>query len=75
MRLHSIYNLCDIDAVLKSQHFTNKGKNMAEKKITSQNNAANMQNANKGMPGQNKQYAQNQGNRGKQLNPNQAQKK
>ena len=48
---------------------------MAEKKITSQNNAANMQNANKGVPGQNKQYAQNQGNRGKQLNPNQAQKK
>ena len=29
-----------------------------------------MQNPNKGVPGTNKQYAQNQGNRGKQLNPN-----
>ncbi|WP_394908487.1 hypothetical protein [uncultured Helicobacter sp.] len=44
---------------------------MSEKKITPQDNAANMQNANKGT---NKQYAQNQGNRGKQLNPNQARK-
>lgn len=35
-----------------------------------QDNAANMQNANKGSNGVNKQYAQNQGNRGAQLNPN-----
>ncbi|WP_336611676.1 hypothetical protein [Campylobacter sp. Cr9] len=35
-----------------------------------QDNAANMQNANKGVSGVNKQYAQNQGNRGAQLNPN-----
>lgn len=31
---------------------------------------ANMQNANKGTAGTNRQYDQNQGNRGKQLNPN-----
>ncbi|WP_394953769.1 hypothetical protein [uncultured Helicobacter sp.] len=48
---------------------------MSDKKITPQNNAANMQNANKGTSGTNKQYAQNQGNRGKQLNPNQQNKK
>ena|GEM_PF-361040 len=35
------------------------------------NNSANQQNANKGTSGTNKQYDQNQGNRGKQLNPNQ----
>jgi hypothetical protein len=29
-----------------------------------------MQNANKGTPGTNRQYDQNQGNRGKQLDPN-----
>ncbi len=43
---------------------------MADKKITPANNAANMQNANKGFPGVNRQYAQNQGNRGAQMNPN-----
>lgn len=40
------------------------------KKITPQNNAANMQNSNKGTSGTNKQYDQNQGNRGGQMNPN-----
>lgn len=39
-------------------------------KTSPKNNAANMQNPNKGIPGTNKQYDQNQGNRGKQLNPN-----
>lgn len=48
---------------------------MSDKKITPQNNAANMQNANKGTSGTNKQYAQNQGNKDKQLNPNQQKKK
>lgn len=33
-------------------------------------NSANQQNPNKGTDGTNKQYDQNQGNRGKQLNPN-----
>ena len=33
-------------------------------------NAANMQNANKGTPGTNRQFAQVHGNRGAQLNPN-----
>ena len=41
------------------------------KKITPQNNQSNMQNANKGTSCTNRQYDQNQGNRGKQLNPNQ----
>lgn len=41
------------------------------KKISPANNQANMKNANKGTPGVNKQYAQVQGNRGKQMNPNQ----
>ena len=45
------------------------------KKITPQNNAANMRNSNKGTDGTNRQYDQNQGNRGKQLNPNQKGKK
>lgn len=42
------------------------------KKISPENNAVNMQNTNKGTSGQNKQSAQNQGNTGKQLNPNQS---
>ncbi|MGV3002730.1 hypothetical protein [Vibrio sp. E150_018] len=45
------------------------------KKITPTNNSANMPNSNKGSSGTNKQYDQNQGNRGKQLNPNQQGKK
>lgn len=39
-------------------------------KITPKDNSANMQNANKGTAGTNKQYDKNQGNRGKELNPN-----
>ena len=35
------------------------------------NHQANIKNSNKGTQGTNKTYAQNQGNRGKQLNPNQ----
>ncbi len=46
-----------------------------KKKITPEENASNMQNPNKGTPGTNKQYDQNQGNRGKQLNPNRKWKK
>lgn len=42
---------------------------MAKSHITPANNAANMQNANKGTAGQNLQRCQNQGNRGWQLNP------
>lgn len=40
------------------------------KKITPANNAANTQNPNTGTAGVNKQYAQSQGNRGAQMNPN-----
>ena len=43
-------------------------------KITPKDNAANEQNANKGTSGTNRQYDQNEGNRGKQLNPNQKNK-
>ena len=45
------------------------------KKITPEQNAANMQNLNKGTAGTNKQATQNQGNRGKQMNPNQSKSK
>ena len=41
------------------------------RKISPKDNAANMKNRNKGTPGQNQQAAENQGNKGKQLNPNQ----
>ena len=40
-------------------------------KIKPEDNAANIPNANKGTPGTNKQYDQNQGNRGKQMDPKQ----
>lgn len=53
---------------------SNQGSNQ-HKPIKPQDNAANMQNPNKGTSGTNKQYDQNQGNRGKQLNPNQQNKK
>lgn len=36
------------------------------KNIAPKDNSANMPNANKGTPGTNRQYDQNQGNRGKQ---------
>ena len=42
------------------------------KKITPQDNHANQLNPNLGTKGVNKQYAKVHGNRGKQLNPNQA---
>lgn len=45
------------------------------KKITPQQNQSNQQNANKGTSGTNKQYSQVQGNKGKQLNPNQTTQK
>jgi hypothetical protein len=41
------------------------------KKIAPKDNSANMGNANKGTPGTNRQYDQNQGNRGGQLAENQ----
>ncbi len=40
-------------------------------KIKPQDNAANIKNPNKGTLGTNRQYDQAQGDRGKQLNPNQ----
>jgi len=49
-------------------------KIMSKKKITPKDDRANQQNANKGTKGTNKQYDQNQGNKGKQQNPNQKKK-
>ena len=40
------------------------------KPIKPADNQSNMQNPNKGTAGTNRQYDQNQGNRGEQLNPN-----
>jgi hypothetical protein len=48
-----------------------KVKETMKKKISPANHQANQQNANKGTNGVNRQYAQSQGNREKQLNPNQ----
>jgi hypothetical protein len=47
-----------------------KGNKMSNNKSTA-NNQSNQKNSNKGTSGQNKQHSQAQGNRGKQLNPNQ----
>ncbi len=44
---------------------------MAKKNITPKENHANQSNPNHGTKGTNRQYDQAQGNRGKQLNPNQ----
>lgn len=44
---------------------------MPNSKIKPQDNAANIANKNAGSPGTNRQYDQNQGNRGKQLDPKQ----
>ena len=44
------------------------------KKVSPENNTSNQKNANKGSNGTNKQYDQAQGNRGKQMNPNQKNK-
>lgn len=44
--------------------------NQNNKTIKPSDNRSNMQNPNKGFSNTNRQYSQNQGNRGKQLNPN-----
>ena len=44
------------------------------KKIKPKDNQSNQKNANKGTKGTNKQYDKTQGNKGKQLNPNQKKK-
>ena len=42
--------------------------------MNTKDNSSNIKNANKGTAGTNQQYDKNQGNRGKQLNPNQKKK-
>ena len=44
---------------------------MSKDKIKPKDNESNMQNPNKGTKGTNEQYDKAQGDRGKQLNPNQ----
>lgn len=46
----------------------------SNKKIAPQDNAANQKNPNKGSDGTNRQFDQTQGNKGKQMNPNQKNK-
>ena len=58
---------------LKLALFLNRygGNTMSKNKpIKPADNQSNMQNSNKGTSGTNRQYDQNQGNRGEQLNPN-----
>lgn len=62
-----IYQLINIQLIKKTKTMS--------KKIQPKNNQANQQNPNKGTSGTNKQYSQNQGNKGKQLNPNYTGKK
>lgn len=45
------------------------------KKMPPKDNQSNMKNANKGTSGQNEQHAKAMGNKGKQLNPNNNDKK
>lgn len=56
---------------LRISHFENYGGGIMSISISPKDNAVNIQNANKGTNGTNKQYSQNQGNSGKQLSPNQ----
>ena len=49
--------------------------NKFKKLMKNSNQKANINNANKGTKGTNKTYDKAQGNRGKQLNPNQSKKK
>ncbi len=54
-------------------HTENRRKNMAKQKSSrpaGKNHSADIKNANKGTKGTNITYDKNQGNRGKQLNPN-----
>ncbi|MGY5451435.1 ParE family toxin-like protein [Agarivorans sp. MS3-6] len=59
---------------LHRNHQQNKAIKMS-KKIQPQDNASNAKNPNHRTSGTNRQYDQGQGNRGKQLNPNQSKKK
>lgn len=66
----SAVRLKPLDGQLDMQSKTFKEVKMT-KKIKPEDNSSNIENANKGTPGTNRQYDQNQGNRGKQLDENQ----
>lgn len=63
-----------LDSITSGLNSFTKNKTMS-KAIKPADNNANQQNANKGTSGTNKQYSQNQGNRGQQLNPKSGGKK
>ena len=58
------------DKDLRSPNFKERNTMSNDKPIKPADNQSNMQNPNKGTAGTNRQYDQNQGNRGGQLNPN-----
>lgn len=62
------------DSIVSGLSSFTKNKTMS-KAIKPADNSANQQNANKGTSGTNKQYSQNQGNRGQQMNPKSSGKK
>lgn len=63
-----------LDSIVSGLNSFTKNKTMS-KAIKPADNSANQQNVNKGTSGTNKQYSQNQGNRGQQMNPKSGGKK
>jgi hypothetical protein len=63
-----------LDSIMSGLNSFTKNKTMS-KAIKPADNSANQQNPNKDTGGTNKQYSQNQGNRGKQMNPKSTGKK
>ena len=63
-----------LDSIMSGLNSFTKNKTMS-KAIKPADNNANQQNVNKGTSGTNKQYSQNQGNRGQQMNPKSSGKK
>lgn len=69
LQVYCTYTAYYIDLLMSKK--INTWRLIMSKPMSPKDNAANIPNANKGTKGVNKQYSQNQGNRGKQLNPNQ----
>lgn len=69
LQVYFSYTAYYIDLLMSKK--INTWRFFMSKPMSPKDNAANIPNANKGTKGVNKQYSQNQGNRGKQLNPNQ----
>ena len=69
LQVYCTYTAYYIDLLMSKK--INTWRWIMSKPMSPKDNAANIPNANKGTKGVNKQYSQNQCNRGKQLNPNQ----